>query len=481
MKNEHANDLDRREFLLAAAAAGAVGAMGATGLLAGCAAPSVSEPAEPSAPAPVDPTPEPAPAPAPESSLPYDSVFPPHEPYGRGVGAMPGRVTWVRDAAAVNWDGSGYWWQAEHFDADTLRTMVADGIADLAGADSAAAGWNALFEAHNARTGSSGGYRAGQKIAIKANMNGAGVFGSDEDSAMSYTTPSLLRALLLSLVEDAGVAPADLTVYDACRIFPQHLMDLCSEGPLAGVQFRYFNEGGLNDAVPDPNAPLVWSVDVAGDANVVPTCVSEATYLINLASLKGHSYGLTLCGKNHFGSLMNSSRLRPPEAAGIHRYVSGQTMGSYTVLTDLFANHLLGGKTVLWMLDALVVATSEGASVTREAALWESAPFNGGFTASVFLSQDPVAIDSVGADFLINEPDVTNRNSTLNGNLGVENYLHEAALVSAPPSGATYRDGAGGPVENLGVHEHWNNAVERLYGRNRGEAEGIDLSRILRG
>ncbi|HIW77352.1 DUF362 domain-containing protein [Gordonibacter sp.] len=481
MKNPQTNDLNRREFLLAAAA---VGALGATGLLGGCAtsttpAPDSVEPSAPEASPPPAPTPETA-APS-AGSLPYDSVFPPHEPLGRGVGVMPGRVTWVRDAAAVNWDGSGFWWQTEHFNADTLRAMVADGIANLAGADSAATGWNALFEAHNARTGTAGGYRAGQSIAIKANMNGAGTFGRDENSAMSYTTPTLLRALLLSLVEDAGVAPAAIAVYDVCRIFPQHVRDLCSEGALAGVQFRYFDEGSPNDAVADPNAPLVWSADVAGDTNTVPTCVSEATYLINLASLKGHSYGLTLCSKNHFGSLMNSSRLRPPEAAGIHRYVSGQTMGSYTVLTDLFANHLLGGKTMLWMLDALVVATSEGASVTREAALWESAPFNGGFTASVFLSQDPVAIDSVGADFLINEPAVTSRNRALDGNLGVENYLHEAGLISAPPSGTTYRDGAGGAVENLGVHEHWNNAVERLYSRDRGEAEGIELSRILRG
>ncbi|MFR5194418.1 MAG: DUF362 domain-containing protein, partial [Eggerthella lenta] len=158
---------------------------------------------------------------------------------------------------------------------------------------------------------------------------------------------------------------------------PAHMMELCSEGALAGVRFRYYDEGGPNDAAGDESAPVVWSADVAGAANVVPACVSEADYLINLASLKGHSYGLTLCGKNHFGSLVNSSRLRPPEAAGIHRYVSGQAMGMYTVLVDLFANRLLGGKTMLWMLDGLVPATSEGASVTREAAQWEGAPFDG--------------------------------------------------------------------------------------------------------
>lgn len=36
-------------------------------------------------------------------------------------------------------------------------------------------------------------------------------------------------------------------------------------------------------------------------------------------------------------------------------------------------------------------------------------PFNSHYTASVFASQDPVAIDSVGADFLMNEPTVTRR------------------------------------------------------------------------
>ena len=172
--------------------------------------------------------------------------------------------------------------------------MVDDGIAATAGADDAAAGWRALFEAHNTARGRAGGYQPGQKIAVKANMNGAGTFGSDEDSTMSYTAPVLLRALLLSLVEDAGVAPGDITVYDVCRIFPAHMMELCSEGALSGVRFRYYDLGGPNDAAGDEGAPVNWSADVAGAANVVPACVSEADYLINLASLKGHSYGLTL-------------------------------------------------------------------------------------------------------------------------------------------------------------------------------------------
>lgn len=35
----------------------------------------------------------------------YDSVFPQHEPYGEGIGAMPGRVVWNYDTDSVLWDG----------------------------------------------------------------------------------------------------------------------------------------------------------------------------------------------------------------------------------------------------------------------------------------------------------------------------------------------------------------------------------------
>lgn len=77
-------------------------------------------------------------------------------------------------------------------------------------------------------------------------------------------------------------------------------------------------------------------------------------------------------------------------------------MGDYSVLTDLIANRHLGGKTLLYLLDGLLTATGESVALTAEAARWSMPPFNGGFCASLFASQDPVAMDSVGADFLVN-------------------------------------------------------------------------------
>ena len=86
-----------------------------------------------------------------------------------------------------------------------------------------------------------------------------------------------------------------------------------------------------------------------------------------------------------------------------------------------------------------------------------------------------MAIDSVGGDFLMNEPTVTSRNGSLRDNSTVENYLHEAGLVGHAPSGTAYTDSQGSTVVNLGTHEHWNNSVDKQYSRNLGKNEGIEL------
>ena len=405
-------------------------------------------------------------------SLPYDGIYPQHEPYGTGIGAMPGRVVWVHNPDCVEWDGDGWWWELDHFDDNAIQKMVDDSIASLGGQETAQAGWEALFQAHNQSQGKTGGYAAGEKIAIKANINGSAVMDDDTsgETKMSYTNPVLLRALLTSLVEEAGVRPSDITVYDVSRLFPDYMVELCTQGNLDGVRFV-----GRNNGVADEDAPIQWSHQFSGKMNYLPTCVTEAEYVINLANLKGHSYGITLCGKNHFGSFINGNAMRPPEGANLHQWLTRNEMGIYSPLVDLMANADLGGKTVLYMLDAIICAPSEGASITGGNSRWQQVPFNNHYTASVFVSQDPVAIDSVGADFLMNEPAVTSRNGALRDDPTVENYLHEAGLVADAPSGTVYTDSRGNAVTSLGVHEHWNNSVDKQYSRNLGKDEGIEL------
>lgn len=404
--------------------------------------------------------------------LPYDGVYPQHEPCGTGIGAMPGRVVWAHDPNCVEWDGNGWWWELGHFDETAVQSMVDDSVASLGGQETAQAGWAALFQAHNISRGKTGGYAAGEKIAVKANINGSAVMDNDTsgETKMSYTNPVLLKALLTSLVEEAGVRPDDITVYDVSRLFPDYMVDLCTQGNLKGIRFVDRNNGAA-----DKNAPIQWSYQFSGKTNYLPTCVTEAEYVINLANLKGHSYGITLCGKNHFGSFINGNTMRPPEGANLHQWLMRNEMGIYSPLVDLMANADLGGKTVLYMLDAIICAPSEGASITGDNSRWQQAPFNNHYTASVFVSQDPVAIDSVGADFLMNEPAVTSRSSSLRDNPTVENYLHEAGLIRHTPSGTTYTDSQGNAVTNLGTHEHWNNSADKQYSRNLRKTAGIEL------
>jgi parallel beta-helix repeat protein len=57
-----------------------------------------------------------------------------------------------------------------------------------------------------------------------------------------------------------------------------------------------------------------------------------------------------------------------------------------------------------------------------------------------------------------------------------ENYLHEAARADNPPSGTVYDpEGDGTPLASMGIHEHWNNPVDKKYSRNLGTGDGIEL------
>ena len=71
---------------------------------------------------------------------------------------------------------------------------------------------------------------------------------------MSYTNSVLIKALLISLVEEAGVSPEDITVYDVSRLFPDYMVELCTEGNLQGVHFV-----GRDNGIADEDAPINWS------------------------------------------------------------------------------------------------------------------------------------------------------------------------------------------------------------------------------
>ena len=101
-------------------------------------------------------------------------------------------------------------------------------------------------------------------------------------------------------------------------------------------------------------------------------------------------------------------------------------------------------------------------------------PFYNDWPSSILVSQDPVAIDSVGLDILWTEGWSRVRDAG-----GLDDYLFEAALADNPPSGMFYDpDGDGQRLASLGVHERWNDPNNRQYSRNLGTGNGIELQYI---
>jgi hypothetical protein len=152
-------------------------------------------------------------------------------------------------------------------------------------------------------------------------------------------------------------------------------------------------------------------------------------------------------------------------------------MGSYNTLVDLMGHKDLGGKTILYLIDGLYAVAHEQAVISDSSCKWQMAPFNNNWASSILVSQDLVAIESVGVDFYRTEAALNKYFHYTYGN--VDNYLHEAALADNPPSG-TYYAPSGTHLQSLGVHEHWNNATDKLYSRNIDpiNGKGIELVQL---
>jgi hypothetical protein len=136
------------------------------------------------------------------------------------------------------------------------------------------------------------------------------------------------------------------------------------------------------------------------------------------------------------------------------------------------SHSLLGKKNLLYLMDALW-ATDYELDIPLK---WQMAPFNTDYMSSVFASFDPVAIESVGFDFLRSEFTVVRGAGTQVQMDGVEDYLHQAADSNNWASGIKYDpDSTGVHIASLGTHEHWNNATAMEYTRNLGTGDGIEL------
>jgi len=312
----------------------------------------------------------------------------------RGFGTRLSRVVRVFDPQVTDWDySSNYYF--DYIDQDRLDHMVDEGIKVVG---HVFPGANHLFRAWRRVMAP---YQAGDKIAVKINLNNyAGM--SNEMDAIGPPIASLCRGL----VDVLGVPAGDIYIYDCSRPISQARVRTYVPYAVNWV------ESGDTLAQADYDAPISFR---SISTQYMPKVLTQAQHLINMPLFKDHMFCLsTMAFKNHLGTTK-------PGPSNLHSPI-------HTNLSDLSANPHIRNKTRLIFGDALFGLYNGGPY--GEPMQWSTFP--GGPTPnSIFLSKDPVAHESVMIDYLIAEQE--------HHGISVisHDFLHDAANH-----------------HQLGVHEH---------------------------
>jgi hypothetical protein len=139
----------------------------------------------------------------------------PLSPIGVPRGVVPGRVTGAHDPAAVTWDGTGSWWTDANNNQAAIDRMVSRSIRGLTNQKSDAQAWRADFHYFNRTHGRGNtGYQAGEKVAIKANVNNTTDHGTID---RLNSSPHVLLSLVRQLTGPGKVPQSSIGVFDSSR------------------------------------------------------------------------------------------------------------------------------------------------------------------------------------------------------------------------------------------------------------------------
>jgi len=424
----------------------------------------------------------------PENQLADASYLTANTPIGVAKGIYPGRVTWVMDKDATNEKCtnklSDFWFLDKNTNQAAVEKMLADGIKNVSGENTSAKAWDAIFKHFNSNHNKgSVGYTSGEKIVVKINCTTLGSGGRNIKAALN-ATPQLAIALLEQLIDTLGIAQADITIGDPYRGMPDEIYNPChTKYP----NVHYIEGMGTNGREQTKlSKNNVFFTSDGSFQSRLPQAYIDAAYIINMPSLKTHdSAGITIGAKNHQGSVIAAGQTANNQSMINYLHYdypvdggpANQVMGIYRHIVDYMANKYLGGNTLIYIVDGLWSGRNWDGVIEK----WQMPPFNNDWTSSLFLSQDPVALESVGFDFLYNEyKDYPSAHGNKNYPLvsGVQDYIYQAADPSNWPAGIKYDPSSAdhsSPVGSLGVEEHWNNSTDKQYSRNLGTGTGIEL------
>lgn len=391
--------------------------------------------------------------------------YKPNIPKGTAKGINPGRVAWGHNPNIASWDGeTGFWWEDRYNNQDETNKLLAQTLFSLTNVKNESESWDVLFRFFNkTKRNVDAGYKSGEKIAIKINMNNT---DAHENNKRINANPQLVLSLLGSLINKGGVPQENITVADPSRFITNNIFDKC-HAAFPKVHFVDHNGGEGREKATFKENGFVYSFDFDRQTKGLATCFVEADYIINMALMKGHvSQGVTLSSKNFFGCVdIETDWHKNAHCSGFSQNKEGKRQ--YSVYPDFMGHKDLGAKTLLFLIDGIYGNKFvDGIPEFK----WTLTPFSNQWPNSLFASQDGVAIESVVLDFALTEwPDAPDM-------MYSDYAMEEMALANNPPSGVVYdpeRDGT--RLSSLGVTEHWNNPIDKQYSRNLKTGKGIEL------
>ena len=369
----------------------------------------------------------------------------PNQPMGEGRGIHPGRVAWVHSPGVASWDGkTGLWVEDRWNNQAKADRMVVEAVMQLTGEPTAKKAWRALFRNFNKTHGRGNrGYKKGETIAVKLNMNNA---ITHRDTIELNSSPFVTLALLRSMVRDGGVRQQDIIVCEPSRAITDSIYNkVHREFPFIRMIDNLGGDGREKcEYYPEQ---IVYSVDNGKMARGLAKCIVDADYLINSALLKTHSGpGVTLTTKNWYGATDINLLWRQ----NAHNNVSQDKRNGkpqYKTFVDWMTHKDMGQKALLFIIDGTYGSRDVNGAPNPK---WMKQPFCGDWACSLIVSQDEVACDAVGMDIIIGEwPEFQSLNYC-------DEYLREAASLPNAPSGTVYKQ-QGKPVgKPVGLFEHWN-------------------------
>jgi len=312
---------------------------------------------------------------------------PSDKPFVPGTKETIPRVVSVHSPKASVWNGAYPY--VDSIDEAVVKTMLDKGLMQLTSEKTPADAWHTLFSP----------YVKGDIVAIKPNFND--LFKEFRENLV--TSPAVINAILAGLVDTLGIPPADIVIYDCTREIPDAYRDRIhypvqyveSYGSSFARKVRYKLAGNpLPKADRQAEIEMTSAVkDKAGNPIqcYLPKVITQAQHIINVPILKSHQFVLASGAlKNHYGTVRFSDGITGP--LYLHPPIIHES------IADVNAHPQIREKTRLVVMDAIFgrLKKKGGAPDT-----WIQ--FDGNNPQRLFLSQDPVALDSTTSHLIKTE------------------------------------------------------------------------------